>query len=183
MQIRSSYFVPQMGSSLLRSDCRSAFVSRILQMSEHDPLPNLVVGWNGNVYRHARICSFLVFSRPLHCATAIHVFFAISHGNGRLISARQQTPSSYEIENRVCRVQEETCEGNFPQPACPQLRLIALVLQYLHVLKSTLNLTPCLYSAEKRSRAVDIVSDEVSHVCIHLRIPSRFTRPKGARRP
>jgi hypothetical protein len=71
----------------------------------------------------------------------------------------------------------------FRRPVCPQLPLIALVLQYLHVLKSTLNLTPCLYSAEKRGRAVDIVSAEVSHVCIHLRMPSRFTRLRGARRP
>lgn len=143
------------------------------------------------MYRHARICSFLVFPRSLfrgsvspcslHCAICnfSHMFsLRSSHGNGRLISARKQTPSPYEIENRLCRVQEETCQGNFPQipvPATAPERARAVV-------GTQINLTPCLYSAEKRSRVVDIVSEEVSHVCIHLRILSSFTRPKRARR-
>lgn len=135
-------------------------------------------------FASARSSSSLARSFVIQSLLAIFtVRFVIPHThyslrNGRLISARKQTQSSYEIEDRLCRVQEETCEGNFPQ-----IPVGATAPESARSILLKINLTPCLYSAEKRSRVVDIVSDEVSHVCIHLRILSRFTQPKRARRP
>lgn len=110
--------------SFRKLDSCSAFVSRINSC----PCPNMThssfyfyspVGMqmcvatlasarsSSSLARSFVIPSFLV---NLHCAISIPPTY-YSRGNGRLISAYKQTPSSYEIENRLCRVQEETCQG------------------------------------------------------------------------
>lgn len=114
MQIRPSHFIPQMRPVSSSVDHRSAFVSRIPSCL----CPNMTHPcWLEckclSPRSHLLVPRLLSFVPRFHSFVPLLAIFTVrfviphmhySHGNGRLISTREQTPSSYEIENRLCRV-------------------------------------------------------------------------------